>query len=130
MKTYKVVKKKIDGIIQAGFDDAPYYTNSSQLPVDFSSDVFTVLDLQDELQKKYTGGTVLHVYNDEDVTPEECKVLLRKILTNYRLPYVSFTATFSSCPIHGRIPGVHRFCPLCDKELMKKHGEEVDINLE
>lgn len=110
--------KRYPDIIQAGFPDAPYYTNSSQLPVDFSSDVFSTLDLQDELQKKYTGGTVLHIYNDEDVTSEECKLLLKKVLTNYRLPYVSFTATFSSCPKHGRISGIHEYCPLCDKELM------------
>ena len=120
--------KRYPDIIQAGFPDAPYYTNSSQLPVDFSDDVFAVLDLQDDLQKAYTGGTVLHIYNDEDVTAEECKVLLRKVLTNYRLPYVSFTATFSTCPKHGRIPGIHEFCPLCDKELMAKHADEIDPN--
>ena len=120
--------KRYPDIIQAGFPDAPYYTNSSQLPVDFSSDVFSTLDLQDELQKKYTGGTVLHIYNDEDVTSEECKLLLKKVLTNYRLPYVSFTATFSSCPKHGRISGIHEFCPLCDKELMQKHLSEIDLN--
>ena len=129
--TYRFAKediKRYPDIIQAGFPDAPYYTNSSQLPVDFSDDVFAVLDLQDDLQKAYTGGTVLHIYNDEDVTAEECKVLLRKVLTNYRLPYVSFTATFSTCPKHGRIPGIHEFCPLCDKELMVKHADEIDPN--
>lgn len=120
--------KRYPDIIQAGFPDAPYYTNSSQLPVDFSSDVFSTLDLQDELQKKYTGGTVLHIYNDEDVTAEECKLLLKKVLTNYRLPYVSFTATFSSCPKHGRISGIHEYCPICDKELMQKHLSEIDLN--
>ena len=129
--TYRFAKediKRYPDIIQAGFPDAPYYTNSSQLPVDFSDDVFAVLDLQDDLQKAYTGGTVLHIYNDEDVTAEECKVLLRKVLSNYRLPYVSFTATFSTCPKHGRIPGIHEFCPLCDKELMAKHADEIDPN--
>ena len=129
--TYRFAKediKRYPDIIQAGFPDAPYYTNSSQLPVDFSDDVFAVLDLQDDLQKAYTGGTVLHIYNDEDVTAEECKVLLRKVLTNYRLPYVSFTATFSTCPKHGRIPGIHEYCPLCDKELMAKHADEIDPN--
>ena len=120
--------KRYPDIIQAGFVDAPYYTNSSQLPVDFSDDVFAVLDLQDDLQKAYTGGTVLHIYNDEDVTAEECKVLLKKVLTNYRLPYVSFTATFSSCPKHGRISGIHEYCPICDKELMQKHLSEIDLN--
>lgn len=129
--TYRFAKediKRYPDIIQAGFPDAPYYTNSSQLPVDFSDDVFAVLDLQDDLQKAYTGGTVLHIYNDEDVTAEECKILLRKVLSNYRLPYVSFTATFSTCPKHGRIPGIHEFCPLCDKELMAKHADEIDPN--
>ena len=76
----------------------------------------------------FIHNTVLHIYNDEDVTAEECKVLLRKVLTNYRLPYVSFTATFSTCPKHGRIPGIHEFCPLCDKELMAKHADEIDPN--
>ena len=120
--------KRYPEIIQAGFEGATYYTNSSQLPVDFSTDVFSTLDLQDDLQKSYTGGTVFHIYNDEDVTKEECKLLLKKVLSNYRLPYVSFTATFSTCPKHGRISGIHEYCPLCDKELMRKHADEIDPN--
>ena len=76
----------------------------------------------------FIHNTVLHIYNDEDVTSEECKLLLKKVLTNYRLPYVSFTATFSSCPKHGRISGIHEYCPLCDKELMQKHLSEIDLN--
>ena len=119
-----------DAILQAGTPDAPYYTNSTQLPVYFTDDVFTALDLQDDLQKSYTGGTVLHIYTDEEVSAEECKTLIKKVISNYRLPYVSFTATFSTCPKHGRIPGIHEFCPLCDKELMEEHIKEIDLNKE
>lgn len=117
-----------DAIIQAGVPEAPYYTNSTQLPVYYTNDVFTALDLQDDLQKSYTGGTVLHIYTDEEISAEECKTLIKKVISNYRLPYVSFTATFSTCPKHGRIPGVHEYCPLCDKELMEQHIKEIDLN--
>ena len=124
-------KEKYPDIIQAGFSDSlPYYTNSSQLPVEFTEDVFTALDLQDVLQKKYTGGTVFHVYTRERVSSAEvCKRLVRTILSNYRLPYISITPTFSVCPIHGRIEGEHEFCPKCDEELIRRHAEEVDPNL-
>ena len=123
-------KKYGDKILQAGTPDAPYYTNSTQLPVYFTDDIFTALDLQDDLQKAYTGGTVLHIYTDEEISAEECKTLIKKVISNYRLPYVSFTATFSTCPKHGRIPGVHEYCPLCDKELMEEHIKEIDLNKE
>ena len=126
----KIDKKKYPDIIQAGFEDAPYYTNSSQLPVDFSADPFAVLELQDELQKKYTGGTVLHLYMSERLSSAEvCKNLVKKVLTNYRLPYISITPSFSVCPKHGYISGDHDFCPLCDKEILAKHANEVDFNL-
>lgn len=129
MKKYKIKEEIIPGIIQAGCEEAPYYTNSSQLPVDYSADPFDVLDLQDELQKKYTGGTVLHLYMNERVSsPEVCKQLVKKVLSNYRLPYISVTPSFSICPKHGYISGDHEFCPLCDKEVMAKHAEEVDPN--
>ena len=122
-------KKRFEDIIQAGCEEAPYYTNSSQLPVDFSADPFSVLELQDDLQKKYTGGTVLHLYMSERIsTPEACKQLVKKVLSNYRLPYISITPSFSVCPKHGYISGDHEFCPLCDKEIMAKHAEEVDFN--
>lgn len=126
MKKYKVETKEVKGIIQAGFPDAPYYTNSTQLPADFGEDVFSALDLQDDLQKTYTGGTVFHIYSDEDVTGEQVKNVIRKVLSNYRLPYVSYTASFSTCPKHGRIPGLHEYCPLCDQEILAKHFEEYD----
>ena len=119
-----------DAILQAGTPDAPYYTNSTQLPVYFTDDIFSALDLQDDLQKSYTGGTVLHIYTDEEISAEECKTLIKKVISNYRLPYVSFTATFSTCPKHGRIPGIHDYCPLCDKELMEEHIKEIDLNKE
>lgn len=130
--TYRFAKediKRFPDIIQAGYPEAPYYTNSSQLPVDFSDDPFAVLDLQDELQKKYTGGTVLHLYMTERIsTPEACKQLVKKVLSNYRLPYISITPSFSVCPKHGYIAGAHDFCPLCDKEIMARHAKEVDLN--
>lgn len=130
--TYRFARedaKRFNDIIQAGYEDAPYYTNSSQLPVDFSADPFAVLELQDDLQKKYTGGTVLHLYMNERVSsPEVCKQLVKKVLTNYRLPYISITPSFSVCPKHGYISGDHEFCPLCDKEIMLKHADELDFN--
>lgn len=129
MKKYKVQKEVIPGILQAGFSDAPYYTNSSQLPVDFSADPFAVLDLQDELQKKYTGGTVLHLYMSERLSsPDVAKNLVRKVFENYRLPYISITPVFSICPKHGYVAGSHEFCPLCDKEIMAAHASELDFN--
>ena len=121
--------KRYPDIIQAGYPEAPYYTNSSQLPVDFSTDPFAVLDLQDELQKKYTGGTTLHLYMSERLsTPDAAKQLVKKVFENYRLPYISITPVFSICPKHGYIPGEHAFCPKCDKEIMAAHAEELDFN--
>lgn len=117
---------RVRGIIQAGFEDMPYYTNSTQLPANFGEDVFSALDLQDDLQCTYSGGTVFHIYSAEDVSGEQVKNLIRKVLHSYRMPYISFTASFSICPKHGRIPGLHDYCPLCDKELLAKHSEEYD----
>ncbi len=111
-------KKRFDGIIQAGTKEAPYYTNSSQLPVGFTDDPFLALDLQDRLQVKYTGGTVLHLYMSERISSAKvCRDLVKKVLTNYRLPYITVTPTFSVCPKHGYIAGEHKFCPICDAEL-------------
>lgn len=128
MKKYEVFTEVKRGIIQAGFPDAPYYTNSTQLPADFGEDVFSALDLQDDLQKSYTGGTVFHIYSEEDVNGEGAKNLIRKVLSNYRLPYVSFTASFSVCPKHGRVAGLHEFCPFCDQEILASHAQEYDPN--
>jgi ribonucleoside-triphosphate reductase len=92
----------------------PYYTNSSQLPVSHTEDIFEALDLQDNLQTKYTGGTVLHGFLGERLWDiETTKNLVRKIAENYSLPYFTLTPTFSICPSHGYISGEHKFCPKC-----------------
>lgn len=97
-------------------DVAPYYTNSTQLPVDFNGDVFDALDIQDEFQTKYTGGTVFHIFLGERMpSGEATKRLVRKIAENYRLPYYTITPTFSICPEHGYVKGEHMFCPECKK---------------
>ncbi len=101
-----------------GRDAEPYYTNSSQLPVGYTNDVFEALELQDSLQSKYTGGTVLHIFLGEEApSPKATKKLVRKVAENYSLPYYTITPTFSVCPIHGYIPGEHKYCPKCDKEI-------------
>jgi len=95
----------------------PYYTNSTHLPVNFTDDLFAALDLQDELQTKYTGGTVLHGFLGERIEdPEVTKKLVKNIVNNYRLPYFTITPTFSICPIHGYLSGEHKYCPKCDEE--------------
>ncbi|HOG85548.1 MAG TPA: ribonucleoside triphosphate reductase [Deltaproteobacteria bacterium] len=92
----------------------PYYTNSSQLPVNYTDDIFEALDLQDEIQAKYTGGTVLHLFAGERVDdPEVIKRLVKKICTGYKMPYFTFSPTFSVCPGHGYITGNHPSCPDC-----------------
>ena len=96
----------------------PYYTNSTHLPVGFTDDIFEALDLQDELQTKYTGGTVLHGFLGERINdPEACKKLVKKIAENYKLPYYTITPTFSICPKHGYLSGEHKYCPKCDEEI-------------
>ncbi len=127
--TYRFAKedqKRFSGIIQAGTKEAPYYTNSSQLPVGFTDDPFKALDYQDDLQTQYTGGTVLHLYMSERISSAAaCKSLVRKVLENYRLPYVSITPVYSICPKHGYIAGEHKYCPLCDQELIEKKRKEL-----
>jgi ribonucleoside-triphosphate reductase len=96
---------------------APYYTNSTQLPVGKSLELFDALDLQDPLQTKYTGGTVFHVFLGERIASKDAtKNLVRKISANYKMPYFSITPTFSICPIHGYISGEHEYCPICERE--------------
>ena len=110
-------KKRYPNIIQAGTAENPYYTNSSQLPVNYTDDPFEALDLQAHLQAKYTGGTVLHLYMNQRISSSEvCRDIVKRVLTNYRLPYITITPTFSVCPKHGYIAGEHKFCPLCDEE--------------
>ena len=100
-----------------GRDIEPYYTNSTQLPVGFTSDVFEALDLQDSLQTKYTGGTVMHIYLGEgEISPTATKKLVRKVADNYSLPYYTITPTFSVCPDHGYITGEHQHCPTCQAQ--------------
>lgn len=96
---------------------SPYYTNSTHLPVGYTDDLFEALDLQDNIQTRYTGGTVLHSYMGEALPSlESVKKLVKKIATNYRLPYFTLTPTFSICPKHGYIAGEHHYCPKCDEE--------------
>ncbi|WBX83019.1 ribonucleoside triphosphate reductase [Sphingosinicella microcystinivorans] len=118
--TYRFAKedrKRYPGILQAGTDENPYYTNSSQLPVGFTDDPFEALERQDELQRKYTGGTVLHLYMGARLSSgAACKKLVRRALTNFHLPYITVTPTFSICPTHGYLEGEHAFCPKCDAE--------------
>ncbi len=112
-------KKRYPGILQAGMEEHIYYTNSSQIPVDWTDDPFEALMLQDELQCKYTGGTVLHLYMRERISSAEtCRNLVRKVITNFRLPYITVTPLFSVCPKHGYIPGEHEYCPKCDEEIV------------
>ncbi|WP_250445228.1 ribonucleoside triphosphate reductase [Actinotalea sp. C106] len=117
--TYRFAKedlKRFPGILQAGTDENPYYTNSSQLPVGFTDDPFEALDRQDELQTKYTGGTVLHLYMSEQISsPEACRELVRRALSTHRLPYITITPTFSICQAHGYIAGEHHTCPQCSE---------------
>ncbi|MGX5691343.1 ribonucleoside triphosphate reductase [Arcticibacter tournemirensis] len=114
-------RKRFPDIIQAGEDANIYYTNSSQIPVDYTDDPFEALLLQDELQCKYTGGTVLHLYMRERLSsPEACRTLVKKVLSNFRLPYITVTPVFSICPVHGYLNGEHEYCPLCDDQLLNE----------
>ncbi|HRM64930.1 MAG TPA: anaerobic ribonucleoside-triphosphate reductase, partial [Acidovorax temperans] len=110
-------KKRWPAILQAGTAEQPYYTNSSQLPVGFTDDPFEALMRQEALQSKYTGGTVLHLYMGERLSSgAACRELVKRALTNFRLPYITVTPTFSICPTHGYLAGEHPFCPRCDEE--------------
>ncbi len=117
--SYRLAKKDIErypAILTAG-DTVPYYTNSTQLPVGYTDDIFETLELQDELQSMYTGGTVLHLYLGEEIKDTAAaKSLLRKAFTRYKLPYLSLTPTFSVCSDHGYIAGEHFTCPECGQK--------------
>ncbi len=114
-------KKRYPDIIQAGTQENNYYTNSTQIPVFYTDDPFEALMLQDEMQCKYTGGTVLHLYMREKVSSGEAtRKLVRKVIENFRLPYITVTPTFSICEKHGYLSGEHEFCPLCDEELLSE----------
>ncbi len=114
-------KKRFPAILQAGTEQNPYYTNSSQLPVGFTDDPFEALECQDDLQRKYTGGTVLHLYMNERISSAQaCSDLVKRALTRFRLPYITVTPTFSICPKHGYLSGHHAFCPRCDDEIIAR----------
>ena len=118
-------KKRFPDILQAGTESQPYYTNSSQLPVSFTEDPYEALERQEHLQRKYTGGTVLHLYMNEKISSgSACKNFVKRALSNFGLPYITITPTFSICPHHGYLSGEHQFCPKCDDELLarKEHS--------
>jgi ribonucleoside-triphosphate reductase len=110
---YPDIRSANDGAL----DSKPFYTNSTQLPVNYTEDIFQVLDLQDELQARYTGGTVLHIFLGEAAAdPQAVKAFVRKVCENYRLPYFTLTPTFSICPTHGYLLGEQHCCPKCGEE--------------
>jgi ribonucleoside-triphosphate reductase len=127
--TYRFAKedrKRFPDILQAGTPEMPYYTNSSQLPVGFTDDPFEALERQEPLQKKYTGGTVLHLYMNERISSAQaCRKLVQRALTRFSLPYVTVTPTFSICPKHGYLEGEHKFCPKCDDDLVARKQREL-----
>lgn len=129
--TYRFAKedqKRFTNILQAGNKDNPYYTNSSQLPVNFTADPFEALKKQDILQTKYTGGTVLHLYMNEKISSSEaCKKFVKKVLENFKLPYITITPTFSICPTHGYLNGEHNFCPNCDEQLLQEKFKQQEL---
>ncbi len=129
--TYRFARedqKQHPDIIQAWTQENPYYTNSTQLPVDFTDDAFESLEYQDTIQCKYTWGTVLHLYMGERISDvETCKRFVKTALENYRLPYITVTPTFSICPKHGYITWEHDFCPKCDAEIGYK-WQEFDMD--
>ena len=117
--TYRFAKedqKRYPEILQAGTVEAPYYTNSSQVAVGWSDDPFEVLDHQEDFQRQYTGGTVVHLYMGERISSARaCRDLVRKVLQNYRIPYITITPTFSICSQHGYLKGEQPECPHCGK---------------
>jgi anaerobic ribonucleoside-triphosphate reductase len=125
-------KKHYPDIITAGHDEV-YYTNSSQLPVDYTRDIFDALDHQDFLQTKYTGGTVFHGFLGEAIKDwKACRNLVKGIAENYRLPYFTISPTFSICPVHGYLEGEHFNCPKCEaeeKERIEKTMKETEAQL-
>ncbi len=118
-----IICSNIEAVKKLGAD--PYYTNSTHLHVGYTDDIFTALDLQDDLQTRYTGGTVLHGYLGERLPDgETAKKLVKKIVDNYKLPYFTITPTFSICPKHGYLSGEHKYCPKCDEEIGYKETVE------
>lgn len=120
-------RKNYPEIVASGSREAPYYTNSTQLPVDYSDDLFAVLDHQDSLQTRYTGGTVVHIFLGEHIDDwKQVRRLVRTVAENYHLPYFTLTPTFSICPVHGYIPGEHPYCPYeHNPETLSRYGVVV-----
>ncbi|MCC5881057.1 MAG: ribonucleoside triphosphate reductase [Halomonas sp.] len=127
--TYRFARadaERYPGILQAGTPEAPYYTNSSQLPVGYTDDPFEALIHQDPLQTRYTGGTVLHLYMRERLSSTTaCRKLVQTALSRFRLPYITVTPTFSICPVHGYLAGEHEFCPKCDEALLARRAAAI-----
>jgi ribonucleoside-triphosphate reductase len=117
--SYRLAQKdraKYPDIITAG-KDVPYYTNSTQLPVGYTDDIIEMIELQDELQSLYTGGTVQHLYLGERIEDlQTAKILIQRIFSKYKMPYISLTPTFSVCDEHGYLPGEQYTCPICGKD--------------
>lgn len=124
-------RKRFPNIIQAGAEGERYYTNSTQLPVGFTDDPFDALDHQEDLQRLYLGGTVLHLYMGERVSSwEAARDIVKKTFSHYQLPYITITPTFSICPKHGYIAGAHEFCPKCDAELISQKMKKQALKAE
>ncbi len=132
----KTDKKNFPDIITAGTPDAPYYTNSTQMPVNYTDDPFVALEHQEELQRKYTGGTMFHLYMGEPVSSGDAAMkIVRTIFENYKIPYMTLTPTFSICPKHGYLAGAYDYCPKCDAEIAANsndgcadcHNENFDL---
>ena len=121
-------KKNYPDIITSGDNEAPYYTNSTWLPAQYTDDLFGALDHQDDLQIKYTGGTVVHVFVGESIKDwRACMELVKSIAENYRLPYFTISPTYSICPIHGFIYGEHFNCPKCKEMELRKIEDEISL---
>jgi len=119
-------KELFPDIITSGTEDTPYYTNSTQLPVNYTDDPIELAQLQEPVQVLYTGGTVVHFFLGERISGEAAKNFVKLIFNNFRIPYITLTPTFSICPKHGYIAGEHEFCPLCDEELVKNGVSDSD----
>ena len=126
--SYRLAKhdrEQYPDIITSG-EKEPFYTNSTQLPIDFTSDIFEALDHQESLQTKYTGGTVFHTFVGEQIKDWKSTAnLVKAIFTNYKIPYITISPVYSVCPIHGYLSGTHFECPKCKSEKQKKLQEKL-----
>lgn len=120
-------KKNFPDIITANDSGDPYYTNSTWLPATYTDDIFEALDIQDQFQTKYTGGTVFHAYLGERIHNwKACAELIKTIFTNYRLPYLTISPTFSVCPVHGYLDGEQEYCPRCKDEKLHEIDKKIE----